>query len=129
MQPLPASRRRKAITLHFRQVATMPQYRRYKSNAERQAAYRKRQTMERRKELADKGLPPLPRISTMPGAARWNAAIEKCVSLLDMVREEMTEYYDERSETWQLQNYRAEVHKDNIKAVQRLLSKLEELSF
>jgi hypothetical protein len=107
----------------------MPQYRRYKSNAERQAAYRNRQAMERRRELADKGLPPLPRISTMPGTARWNAAVERCVALLDMVREEMTEYYSERSETWQLQNYRAEEHKENIKTVQRLLTKLEELSF
>jgi len=107
----------------------MPQYRRYKSNAERQAAYRKRQTMERRKELADKGLPPLPRISTMPGAVRWKAAVERCIELLEMVGEEMTEYYDERSETWQQQNYRAEEHKENIKAVQRLLTKLEDLSF
>jgi hypothetical protein len=85
--------------------------------------------MERRKELADKGLPPLPRISTMPGDSRWNTAVERCVALLDMVREEMTEYYDERSETWQQQNYRAEVHMDNLKTVQRLLTKLEELSF
>ena len=106
----------------------MPQFRRYKSNAQRQAAYRNRQAMERRRELADKGLPPLPRISTMPGAARWSAAVERCIELLDMVREEMTEYYDERSETWQQQNYRAEVHRDNIKTVRRLLTKLEELS-
>ena len=107
----------------------MPQYRRYKSNSERQAAYRKRQAMERRRELADKGLPPLPRISTMPGAARWSAAVEKCVALLDMVREEMTEYYDERSEVWKRQNYRADLCQDNIKILERLVSKLEELSF
>jgi hypothetical protein len=85
--------------------------------------------MERRKELVDKGLPPLPRISTMPGAARWSAAVQRCIALLDMMREEMTEYYDERSETWQMQNYRADLHKDNIKIVEKLLSKLEDLSF
>jgi hypothetical protein len=107
----------------------VPQYRRYKSNAERQAAYRVRQAMERRREFADKGLPPLPKIATMPGAARWNAAVDRCIELLDMVREEMIEYYDERSETWQQQNYRADVHKDNIKTVQKLLTKLEDLSF
>ena len=93
----------------------MPQYRKYNSNAQRQRVYRNRQTMERRRELADKGLPPLPRISTMPGAARWNDAVERCVELLDMVREEMTEYYDERSESWQQQNHCAEVCCDNIK--------------
>ena len=106
----------------------MPQYRKYNSNSQRQAAYRNRQAMERRREFVDKGLPLLPRISTMPGVARWNAAIERCVVLLDMVREEMTEYYNERSETWQLQNYRADIHMDNIKSVQRLLTKLEDLS-
>jgi hypothetical protein len=54
--------------------------------------------MERRREFVDKGLPPLPRISTMPGAARRKAAVDRCIELLEMVGEEMTEYYDERSE-------------------------------
>jgi len=107
----------------------MPQYRKYKSDAERQAAYRKRQARERRRELADKGLPPLPKIASMPGAARWNSAVEKCVALLEMVREEMTDYYNERSQAWQQHNYRADEHKENIKTVQTILTKLEDISF
>jgi hypothetical protein len=106
----------------------MPQYRKYKSNSQRQAAYRARQVNERRRELADRGLPPLPKISTMPGAVRWTAALERCVALLEMVRDEISEYCEERSEHWH-QTGRAEMHKDNVKALERLLNKLEDIWF
>ena len=60
----------------------MPTPRRYASPAERQAAYRRRQTETRRMEQKAKGLPPLPAVAAIPGHARWQALLRQAGLLL-----------------------------------------------
>jgi len=80
----------------------MPQPRKHNSHAERQAAYRKRQSQA----LSDsrqtgKNLPPLPVVSTIPGTTRWRQAMTAIEQQMHAVEDEMESYYDERSERWQ----------------------------
>ena len=79
----------------------MPQPRKHADRAKRQAAYRARRAQARQQELSERGLPALPVLSTMPGSARWNAALQSARCLLEQVSEEMAAYYEERSEAWQ----------------------------
>jgi len=94
----------------------MPQPRKYKTRAEQQAAYRKRRMLSDRELLAQKGLPPLPAIPTIPGNARWSAMIEQAHTLLSTAIQEMQDYHDDRSEQWQ----------DSTKA-EDLLARVEQL--
>ena len=103
----------------------MPE-RKHETNGARQAAYRGRQAAERRQELTDRGLPSFPPLSSMPGTARWNAAIQRCVALLTLVCDEMTAYYDDRSEVWQ-DSDRGEIHQERIDALSDVLASLEEI--
>ena len=94
----------------------MPQPRKYGTRAEQQAAYRKRRTLSDRELLAQKGLPPLPAIPTMPGNPRWRAMIEQAHTLLSEAIDEMQNYHDDRSEQWQ----------DSTKA-EELLARVDQL--
>ena len=58
----------------------MPQPKQHASNAARQAAFRARREQARLVELAGKGLPSLPMISSLPGWARWNASFKPLMS-------------------------------------------------
>src|SRR6266702_192367 len=98
------------------QRRSMPQPRKYASRAQQQAAYRKRRELSDRELLAQKGLPPLPAIPSMPGNARWSAMIAQAHLLLCEAVTEMQNYHDDRSEQWQ----------ESAKA-QELLDKLEHL--
>ena len=79
----------------------MPTPKKHNSNAQRQAAYRKRQDVARQIERQQKGLPPLSAIPTMPGTRRWTHMLEHARILVDTVKQEREDYYDERSEAWQ----------------------------
>jgi hypothetical protein len=103
----------------------MPE-RKHPTNGARQAAYRVRQAAQRRQELADRGLPSFPPLPTMPGTARWNAAIQRCMVLLTLICGEMSTYYDDRSQTWQ-ESDRGENHQEQIEALNDLLVSLEEI--
>jgi len=103
----------------------MPQMRKYANGKDRQAAYRARMAKARRQELADRGLPPLPRLATMPGHARWNAAIRRSLEMLAMVRDEMADYYEERSEAWQ-QSERGCEHEERKDGLDAIITDLEE---
>jgi len=74
----------------------MPPPKKYANRAEQQAAYRQRRTLSERALLAQKGLPPLPALPTIPGAMLTQAQ-----ALLSAAAEEMQTYHDERSEVWQ----------------------------
>jgi hypothetical protein len=102
--------------------------RKHVSSPGRQAAYRKRCEQARQIELAAKGLPTLPAISTMPGWARWNASIGAARQLVERTVDEMQEYFDERSQEWQA-GERAEEHQEKTDAVQTLLDAFGELTF
>ena len=105
----------------------MPTPRRYASQAERQAAYRQRQAELRRKEQEAKGLPALPAIASIPGHARWQGLLRQAELLLRIVQEEMQEYYDGRSESWQ-EGERGEVFLERLQAVQEAHATIEDLS-
>jgi|SRR6478609_8471833 len=105
----------------------MPTPRRYASQAERQAAYRRRQAEARGKEQAAKGLPPLPAIASLPGHARWQGLLGQAGLLLRTVQEEMQEYYDGRSQSWQ-EGERGEAFREHLQAVQEVQEAAEDLS-
>jgi len=106
----------------------MPQDRKYASSAGRQAAYRKRCERARRIEMAAKGLPALPAISTMAGWPRWNASIEAARELVERTVDEMQEYFDERTEKWQEGDKGGECQ-EKIDSTQILLDAFSELTF
>ena len=105
----------------------MPQPRRHVSPAARQAAYRSRREQARQVELAAKGLPSLPVISSMPGWARWNASFKVAHELLADTLGEMQDYYEDRSESWQ-DGERGEEHQAKIASVEALLDALSDLT-
>jgi len=94
----------------------MPQPRKYETRALQQAAYRRRRAASDREMLAQKRLPPLPAIPTMPGNMRWKAMIEQAHTLLSKAAIEMQHYHDDRAELWQ----------DSTKA-EDLLAKIEQV--
>lgn len=102
----------------------MPQPRVHTSHAARQAAYRKRQEQARTKEQSNRGLPPLPAISTLPGHARWTGAISQAICLLTGVVSEMQDYFADRSEEWQ-ESDRGDAHQHRTKSVREIVEALE----
>ena len=104
----------------------MSQARKYESAAARQAAYRARREEAQLAQLQERGLPPLPALPTMPGYPRWNAALQQARQALTLVSEEMTCYFEARSEVWQESDRGAE-HLERISAVEEVLGLLEEL--
>lgn len=104
----------------------MPQAKLHRDNAARQAAYRCRQRQARDEQARAKGLPPLPAVCTMPGEARWSAAIRHAAAFLTQVVEEMEEYYDDRSEEWQ-DGERGEAHQQRTDDLQEILDALDQV--
>jgi hypothetical protein len=102
----------------------MPQQRKHKDHAARQAAYRARCADTRQQELQKRGLPHLPAIATLPGVPRWNAALQSVRQLLEQVCEEMQTYYEERSESWQ-ESDRGESSAERQETIAALVSELE----
>jgi DNA-binding PucR family transcriptional regulator len=98
----------------------MPQTRRYQTNAARQAAYRQRQQAQCAAEQQQRGLPPLPTIPSLPGSARWRAALLMASGLLSDVCSQMQDYYEARSERWQ--------HSEPAEAFTERLDELTQLS-
>src|SRR5580704_1814692 len=98
----PRSRQRLCnVTLQIQGETVMPPKRKYETNGSRQAAYRLRQANVRQAERAEKGLPSLPPIASLPGHPRWRTAIRYALALLTLVHDEMVAYFDDRSEVWQ----------------------------
>jgi hypothetical protein len=105
----------------------MAQPRKYNTRAEQQAAYRKRRAVSDRELLAQKGLPPLPAIPTLPGNARWSAMIEQAHTLISHAAEEMQSYHDDRSEQWQ-ESTKAKELLDKLEHLQESMAQLLETS-
>lgn len=95
----------------------MPTPRLHVNPAARQAAYRRRCAEARRSELAAKGVPALPTLATMPGNTRWKGLVRQASLLLGTVQEEMEEYYEHRSVTWQASE-RGAAFPERLQAVQ-----------
>jgi hypothetical protein len=94
--------------------------------AARQQRFRKRQQEARQCEQKKKGLPPMPAIPTMPGTARWGATLQAAEALLSQAAEEMSAYYNERSETWQEGDAGTE-HAGRQEALESVLSDLQQI--
>jgi hypothetical protein len=62
----------------------------------------------------------------MPGTARWNAALTLALRLVEEVSEQMQDYFDERSQTWQdsdrAQDFTTRL--DNVEAAREALDLL-----
>ena len=71
---------------------------------------------------------PYPAVATLPGNARWRALLGHAHLLLLTVQEEMQEYHDQRTETWQ-ESDRGEVFRERLEAIQAAQSAVEEVSF
>jgi hypothetical protein len=91
----------------------MAQARKYISNAQRQAAYRKRQAPGVCTGLTD-GLP------SLPGNRRWNKAVANACGLLEIIRDEMQDYFDQRSERWQ-EGERGEDFQERIESISTIV--------
>ena len=105
----------------------MPQERKYASDAQRQAAYRRRCKIARHTERLHKGLPALPALPSFPGWPRWKASVRMARELLQQTVDEMQEYSDERSEEW-LSSDRATEHQERTDAIQAVLDLMCDLS-
>src|SRR5579872_7191704 len=102
----------------------MPQPKKHQTSAERQAAYRLRSARARTEQLSARSLPLLPAIPTMPGEARWTAALRQALWLIERTATEMQDYYDERSEHWQ-ESERGWTFAERIETLQESLNSLE----
>jgi hypothetical protein len=103
----------------------MPQPRLYQTRAEQQAAYRRRLKSVQADLTGQKGLPPLPAIPSMPGKARWRAAMEHAYALLEQTVKEMQHYYDNRSEQWR-ESPKADDLQEQIDNIQDFAGQLQE---
>lgn len=114
-------------TLQYRNVArnnTMPRPKLFNSDAERQAAYRQR-TKERTSASALAALPSAPGVANMAAKRRWQTLLGDARSALALLQEEMTAYYDDRSETWQ-SSERGENHQNDLNTIEEALSLLSD---
>ena len=69
-------------------------------------------------------MPALPAVPSIPGTARWRATLLAAQELVQMIVDEMSEYYDERSETWQ-ESDAAELFQERQQELEEALSQLE----
>ena len=106
----------------------MPQPKIHASPAARQSAYRDRCEKARRAALIARGLPSLPAIAALPGWKRWNASFAAAQDLTECALDEMRDYFDDRSETWQ-ESERGDEHQDRITSVEEVLDAVSGLQF
>lgn len=103
----------------------MPQPAKYRSNADRQAAYRRRLHQNRDALQAAKGLPPLPAIATIPGWSRWRQVLNDASRALQVVHDQMQTYFDERSEQWQ-ESEKADQFTEKMDALEELVDQIDQ---
>lgn len=104
----------------------MPQRKLHASQACRQTAYRQRCELARQTLLEELNLPPLPALPQVPGTRRWRQAVANAVGLLRMVEQEMQDYYDGRSETWQ-EGGKGEAFQERLDAICQSREGVEEV--
>lgn len=66
------------------------------------------------------------RISQIPATKRWGQAIEGANGLLELVQQEMQDYHDQRSESWQ-EGERAEAFQERLNAITEAIEALQGL--
>jgi hypothetical protein len=98
----------------------------YTSNAQRQAAYRRRRAQSEADKAQQAGLVPLPAISSLPGTIRWRQALAHAAFHVSTVRDEMQTYHDSRTERWQ-ESDRATDFLERLALVEQIVEYLEEV--
>lgn len=103
----------------------MPRPRRYADGAERQAAYRRRQSAVATQPRSCGGVPLRP-VPEGAGHARWKALTRNAHLLLQTAQAEMQEYLEQRSESWQ-DSERGAVLLERLQAIEEAQTTLEDL--
>lgn len=104
----------------------MPAKRKYDTTAQRQAAYRMRCRAAYNELSAQKGIPQLPPIPTMPSHRRWDAMLQMALRIVQSTHSEMQNYFDLRSESWQ-ESDKAEVFIERMDELADLIGSFESL--
>lgn len=104
----------------------MPRRRIYATNAERQAAYRRK--LKSSAQPAQAAILPLPAVSSKLGHKRWRALLRHATLLVDQAACEMQSYLEERSDDWQC-SQRGEEFAEILDAVQDVLTSLGEVDY
>lgn len=97
----------------------MPRTRKYQTNGERQAAYRRRCAQATDAQL-------MTSVSGVPGRGRWKAMVKAASTLLDCAASEMQDYFDQHSEAWQ-DSQAGETLAEMLEPVQEALASLEDI--
>lgn len=97
----------------------------YETPAEKQAAYRARQS-DRLRAIIEGKTPPPPAIGNMPAEKRWKGLQEQAYRTLTILRGEMRVYYDTRSEQWQESDRGTELE-ERINAIESIIADLDDL--
>jgi hypothetical protein len=103
----------------------VPQSRKYLSDAERQAAFRRRRSNSVAALQAAKGLAPLPAIATIAGWQRWRQLLEQIDQALNEAHAQMESYSDARSQEWQ-DSDKADEFAERVAAVEELIDHVTE---
>ena len=103
----------------------MSQVRKHGSDAERQAAYRRRQA-QARAVAPQRSLPGAPALPTMPGRGRWTAALNWASQYVAIVAQEMQAYHDDRTERWQ-ESERGERFFESLGQIEQLAELIDEV--
>ena len=95
------------------------------TNAQRQAAYRRRRRALIDDLLTMRGLPSLPALSTVPGWPRWKEAMARIAAQIEVIEAEMDDYYNQRSQRWQ-ESEQAEAFSENLDLLRALLESAQD---
>src|SRR5664279_496293 len=96
----------------------MPRTRKYQTNSERQAAYRRRCAQAAQ---ASKTIP------SVTGQRRWKVMVQMASSMLDCAASEMQNYFDQHSDQWQ-ESQAGESLAEMLESVQEALASLEDIA-
>ena len=102
----------------------MPRTKKYQTNRERQAAYRRRCAQTTDAELINEISEPIPSVR---GRRRWKAMVKAASVLLDCAASEMQDYLDQHSDQWR-DSQAGESLTEMLESVQETLASLEDIA-
>ena len=106
----------------------MPRAKEYATNAERQAAYRKRCLQAKNSQPLSKEPSSLRPAISMPGRRKWKSILSQANYLIQCVASETEAYYEQRSEKWQ-DSDKGEEFVELLESIQTALSALEDIAW
>lgn len=97
------------------------------SNAERQKAFRERLRQRLAAVDTPAPLPDKPKLNAMPANKRWAAMLDQAKAILMTRRDEMQEYFDDRSGDWQ-EGDRGQAFQERLDAIDAATDAVDELT-